>query len=197
MYTFKETFLQSSNPDVWMVRVEDESGNSVIMTPEQWEYYQDTQTALSQLSTSQDPTEDQLSETAQDPANSRYDLGDEVGEKDETFVGSPTPYSDGEVSAPALYASLPDISNSFTAIKDWFGDTFFIERTDTTTRTGYHSERYSYNSVASIVELPFEETVTETRQVLDPAAVTSAILVVLVFVTVVTWLRRAIMGRLS
>lgn len=187
----------------YSVRLAD--GSETIMSPSQWEYYLDTQDALEKLAQADagsdvSVSDEQILETLEDPANARYELGSEVGEDssdDAVFIGSATPYSDGDVSAPALYASLPDIDNTFSVIIDWFGDTFFVERTNTTTRTGYHSERYSYSGTAQIYELPFEETVTETVQVLNPAAIFAAVLVVLTFVTVVTWLRNAIFGRMS
>ena len=112
------------------------------------------------------------------------------------FEGSLTAYDDRAADAPALYANLPNVSNSFTNIMDWFGDTFFIERTQTVHKSGYTSERYSYNSATQLIQLPYEEDVTETVQVLNPQACVSAVLVVLVFITTVTWIKNAIFGRL-
>jgi hypothetical protein len=80
---------------------------------------------------------------------------------------------------------------------DWFGDTFFIERTETVHKSGYTSERYSYNSSTQLIQLPYEEDSTTTSQVLNPQACVSALLVVLVFVTTVTWIKNAIWGRMS
>lgn len=113
------------------------------------------------------------------------------------FEGSLTAYDDRAEDTPALYANLPTISNSFTNIMDWFGDTFFIERTETVHKSGYTSERYSYNSSTQLIQLPYEEDSTTTSQVLNPQACVSALLVVLVFVTTVTWLKNAIWGRMS
>lgn len=113
------------------------------------------------------------------------------------FEGSLTAYDDRAADTPALYANLPSVSNSFTAIMDWFGDTFFIERTETVHKSGYTSERYSYNSSAQLIQLPYEEDSTTTSQVLNPQACVSALLVVLVFVTTVTWIKNAIWGRMS
>ena len=113
------------------------------------------------------------------------------------FEGSLTAYDDRAADTPALYATLPNVSNSFTAIMDWFGDTFFIERTKTVHKSGYTSERYSYNSSTQLIQLPFEEDSTTTYQVLNPQACVSALLVVLVFVTTVTWIKNAIWGRMS
>ena len=113
------------------------------------------------------------------------------------FEGSLTAYDDRAADTPALYANLPTVSNSFTNIMDWFGDTFFIERTETIHKSGYTSERYSYNSSTQLIQLPYEEDSTTTSQVLNPQACVSALLVVLVFVTTVTWIKNAIWGRMS
>lgn len=113
------------------------------------------------------------------------------------FEGSLTAYYDRAADTPALYANLPDVSNSFTNIMDWFGDTFFIERTETVHKSGYTSERYSYNSSSQLIQLPYEEDSTVTSQVLNPQACVSAVLVVLVFITTVTWIKNAIWGRMS
>lgn len=118
-------------------------------------------------------------------------------EEELPFEGSLTAYDDAAADTPALYANLPNVSNSFTAIMDWFGDTFFIERTETVHKSGYTSERYSYNSSTQLIQLPYEEDSTTTSQVLNPQACVSALLVVLVFVTTVTWLKNAIWGRMS
>ncbi len=117
--------------------------------------------------------------------------------EDLPFEGSLTAYDDRASDTPALYANLPAVSNSFTNIMDWFGDTFFIERTETVHKSGYTSERYSYNSATQLIQLPYEEDSTTTSQVLNPQACVSALLVVLVFVTSVTWLKNAIWGRMS
>lgn len=117
--------------------------------------------------------------------------------EDLPFEGSLTAYDDRADDTPALYANLPSVSNSFTNIMDWFGDTFFIERTETVHKSGYTSERYSYNSATQLIQLPYEEDSTTTSQVLNPQACVSALLVVLVFVTTVTWLKNAIWGRMS
>lgn len=113
------------------------------------------------------------------------------------FEGSLTAYDDRAADTPALYANLPAVSNSFTNIMDWFGDTFFVERTETVHKSGYTSERYSYNSSTQLIQLPYEEDSTTTSQVLNPQACVSAVLVVLVFITTVTWIKNAIWGRMS
>lgn len=113
------------------------------------------------------------------------------------FEGSLTAYDDRAEDAPALYANLPSVSNSFTAIMDWFGDTFFIERTETVHKSGYTSQRISTSSSYQLIQLPYEEDSTTTSQVLNPQACVSALLVVLVFITTVTWIKNAIWGRMS
>lgn len=113
------------------------------------------------------------------------------------FEGSLTAYDDRAADSPALYANLPAVSNSFTNIMDWFGDTFFIERTQTVHKSGYTSQRISTSSSYQLIQLPYEEDSTTTSQVLNPQACVSAVLVVLVFITTVTWIKNAIWGRMS
>ena len=113
------------------------------------------------------------------------------------FEGSLTAYDDRAADTPALYANLPSVSNSFTNIMDWFGDTFFIERTETVHKSGYTSQRISTSSSYQLIQLPYEEDSTTTSQVLNPQACVSAVLVVLVFITTVTWIKNAIWGRMS
>lgn len=112
------------------------------------------------------------------------------------FEGSLTAYDDRAADTPAFYANLPLVSNSFTNIMDWFGDTFFIERTELVHKSGYTSQRISTSSSYQLIQLPYEEDSTTTSQVLNPQACVSAVLVVLVFVTTVTWLKNAIWGRM-
>ena len=113
------------------------------------------------------------------------------------FEGSLTAYDDRAADTPALYSNLPSVSNSFTNIMDWFGDTFFIERTETVHKSGYTSQRISTSSSYQLIQLPYEEDSTTTSQVLNPQACVSAVLVVLVFITTVTWIKNAIWGRMS
>lgn len=112
------------------------------------------------------------------------------------FEGSLTAYDDQRADTPALYANLPAVTNSFTNIMDWFGDTFFVERTETVHKSGYTSQRIATSSSYQLIQLPYEEDSTTTSQVLNPQACISAVLVVLVFVTTVTWIKNAIFGRL-
>ena len=53
-------------------------------------------------------------------------------------------------------------------LKQWLGETFYREITTTKTYQGYQSERISQgNYQYTTFELPFDVTVTETKQVLD------------------------------
>lgn len=173
------------------------------MTQQQYEYLKASAGAVDDLdakdSTTVQPEEPPAPvEPAQNITESP-DLRDgyEPQEEELPFEGSLTAYDDRAADTPALYANLPNVSNSFTAIMDWFGDTFFIERTETVHKSGYTSERYSYNSSTQLIQLPYEEDSTTTSQVLNPQACVSALLVVLVFVTTVTWIKNAIWGRMS
>lgn len=113
------------------------------------------------------------------------------------FEGSLTAYDDRAADSPALYSNLPVVSNSFSNIMDWFGDTFFIERSETVHKSGYTSQRISTSSSYQLIQMPYEEDSTTTSQVLNPQACVSAVLVVLVFITSVTWIKNAIWGRIS
>lgn len=196
-----KTWIDSDGVSVYTVQYED--GRTCDMTVQQYDYLKASAKAVADLD-AKTSAESQLEETpppvepAQDIIQSP-DLRDGyVPQEDELpFEGSLTAYDDRAADTPALYANLPAVSNSFTAIMDWFGDTFFIERTETVHKSGYTSERYSYNSSTQLIQLPYEEDLTTTSQVLNPQACVSALLVVLVFVTTVTWIKNAIWGRMN
>lgn len=185
-------------------RVRYQNGRLEDMTQQQFEYLKASAEAVDVLDLQQNEQKtvsldsSLSSEPAQNIAESP-DLRDgyEPQEDELPFEGSLTAYDDRAADTPALYANLPNVSNSFTAIMDWFGDTFFIERTETVHKSGYTSERYSYNSATQLIQLPYEEDSTTTSQVLNPQACVSALLVVLVFITTVTWIKNAIWGRMS
>ena len=173
------------------------------MTQQQYEYLKASSEAVDDLDAKESPTV-QPEEPPAPAEPAQYitespDLRDgyEPQEEDLPFEGSLTAYDDRAADTPALYANLPAVSNSFTAIMDWFGDTFFIERTETVHKSGYTSERYSYSGSSQLIQLPYEEDSTTTSQVLNPQACVSALLVVLVFITTVTWIKNAIWGRMS
>ena len=197
-----ETFIDDVSGVIYY-RVRYSDGRLEDMTQQQFEYLKASSDAIDDLdaneSTTVQPEEPPApAEPAQDITESP-DLreGYVPPEKELPFEGSLTAYDDRAADTPALYANLPDVSNSFTSIMDWFGDTFFIERTETVHKSGYTSERYSYNSATQLIQLPYEEDSTTTSQVLNPQACVSALLVVLVFITVVTWIKNAIWGRMS
>ena len=188
---------------VTVYTVEYKDGSTCDLTVEQFDYLKASAQAVADLDAkaSAESQPDEIpspSEIAHNITESP-DLRDGYVPQEEElpFEGSLTAYDDRAADTPALYANLPDVSNSFTSIMDWFGDTFFIERTETVHKSGYTSERYSYNSSTQLIQLPYEEDSTTTSQVLNPQACVSALLVVLVFVTTVTWIKNAIWGRMS
>lgn len=196
-----KTWVDSDGVTVYTVQYKD--GSTCDMTVQQYDYLKASAQAVADMD-SKASAGSQLTETSvpSEPAQNiteSPDLRDGyVPEEVELpFEGSFTAYDDRAADTPALYAHLPNVSNSFTTIMDWFGDTFFIERTETVHKSGYTSERYSYNSSTQLIQLPFEEDSTTTSQVLNPQACVSALLVVLVFITTVTWIKNAIWGRMS
>lgn len=199
--TIIKTWVDSDGVTVYTVRYND--GSTCDMTVEQYDYLRASAQAVSDLDAkvSADSQSEQSSSPAEPSQNisESPDLRDGYVPQEEElpFEGSLTAYDDRAADTPALYSNLPNVSNSFTAIMDWFGDTFFIERTETVHKSGYTSERYSYNSSTQLIQLPYEEDCTTTSQVLNPQAVVSALLVVLVFVTTVTWIKYAIWGRMN
>lgn len=197
-----ETFIDDVS-GVTYYRVRYSDGRLEDMTQQQFEYLKASAEAVDDLdvkeSASVQPEEPPApAEPAQNITESP-DLRDGYvpQEAELPFEGSLTAYDDRAADTPALYATLPNVSNSFTAIMDWFGDTFFIERSETVHKSGYMSERYSYSGSTQLIQLPYEEDSTTTSQVLNPQACVSALLVVLVFVTTVTWIKNAIWGCMS
>lgn len=210
--TIIKTWIDTDGVTVYTVQWA--NGSTSDMTVQQYDYLNASAQAVADLDAKaqQDAQNDAASESAiqtsednsfSDPAQNiteSPDLREGYVEDDVEnlpFEGSLTAYDDAAADTPALYANLPNVSNSFTAIMDWFGDTFFIERTETVHKSGYTSERYAYNSSTQLIQLPYEEDSTTTSQVLNPQACVSALLVVLVFVTTVTWIKNAIWGRMS
>lgn len=196
-----KTWVDSDGVTVYTVQYKD--GSTCDMTVQQYDYLKASAQAVADMDAKADvvspsesaPAPEQPSQNISESPDLRDGyVSDEV---DLPFEGSLTAYDDRAEDTPALYANLPNVSNSFTAIMDWFGDTFFIERTETVHKSGYTSERYSYNSSTQLIQLPYEEDSTTTSQVLNPQACVSALLVVLVFITTVTWIKNAIWGRMS
>lgn len=196
-----KTWVDTDGVIVYTVQYKD--GSTCDMTVQQYDYLKSSAQAVADLDSKAavvSPSE--AAPAPEEPARNiteSPDLRDDYvpEEVDLPFEGSLTAYDDRAADTPALYANLPNVSNSFTSIMDWFGDTFFIERTETVHKSGYTSERYSYNSSTQLIQLPYEEDSTTTSQVLNPQACVSALLVVLVFITSVTWIKNAIWGRMS
>lgn len=199
--TIIKTWIDTDGVTVYTVQYKD--GRTCDMTVQQYDYLRASAQAVADLD-AKAAAEAKLEETPvpAEPAQNiteSPDLREGYVQQEEElpFEGSLTAYDDRAADTPALYANLPNVSNSFTAIMDWFGDTFFIERTETVHKSGYTSERYAYNSSTQLIQLPYEEDSTTTSQVLNPQACVSALLVVLVFITTVTWIKNAIWGRMS
>lgn len=196
-----KTWVDSDGVTVYTVQYKD--GSTCDMTVQQYDYLKASAQAIADLdakAASEPPLEAvPAPEQPEQNISESPDLRDGYVPQGEEFPfeGSMSAYDDRAADTPALYSNLPDVSNSFTAIMDWFGDTFFIERSETVHKSGYTSERYSYNSSTQLIQLPYEEDTTTTSQVLNPQSVVSALLVVLVFVTSVTWIKNAIWGRMS
>lgn len=196
-----KTWVDSDGVTVYTVQYKD--GSTCDMTVQQYDYLKASAQAVADMDSkaSADSQPAQTSVPAEPAQNitESPDLRDGYvpQEGELPFEGSLTAYDDRAADTPALYANLPNVSNSFTSIMDWFGDTFFIERTETVHKSGFTSERYSYNSATQLIQLPYEEDSTTTSQVLNPQACVSALLVVLVFITTVTWIKNAIWGRMS
>lgn len=200
--TIIKTWVDTDGVTVYTVQYKD--GTTCDMTVQQYDYLKASSEAIVKLELQQgaqdgSPSEAPVSGEPTQNITASPDLREDYVPQEEElpFEGSLTAYDDRAADTPALYANLPNVSNSFTAIMDWFGDTFFIERTETVHKSGYTSERYSYNSSTNLIQLPYEEDSTTTSQVLNPQACVSALLVVLVFITTVTWIKNAIWGRMS
>lgn len=196
-----KTWVDSDGVTVYTVQYKD--GSTCDMTVQQYDYLKASAQAVADMDAKSAavspsdaaPAPDVPAQNITESPDLREDY---VPQEDELpFEGSLTAYDDRAADTPALYANLPNVSNSFTSIMDWFGDTFFIERSETVHKSGFTSERYSYNSSTQLIQLPYEEDTTTTSQVLNPQACVSALLVVLVFVTTVTWIKNAIWGRMS
>lgn len=197
-----KTWVDIDGVTVYTVQYKD--GSTCDMTVQQYDYLKASSDAIVKLDSQQDVQDDSPDEApvSGEPAQNiteSPDLREDyvLQEEEMPFEGSLTAYDDRAADTPALYSNLPNVSNSFTAIMDWFGDTFFLERTETVHKSGFTSERYSYNSSTQLIQLPYEEDITTTSQVLNPQACVSALLVVLVFITTVTWIKNAIWGRMS
>lgn len=198
-----KTWVDSDGVTVYTVQFKD--GSICDMTVQQYDYLKASAQAVADMDAKYSAESPSVAAPAPAPYEPAQNISESpdlregyvLQEEDFPFEGSLTAYDDRAADTPALYANLPAVSNSFTAIMDWFGDTFFIERSETVHKSGYTSERYSYNSSSQLIQLPYEEDITTSFQVLNPQACVSALLVVLVFITSVTWIKNAIWGRMS
>ena len=199
--TIIKTWVDTDGVIVYTVQYND--GSTCDMTVQQYDYLKASAQAVADLDAKS--FAESLPEKTPSPEEPAQNITESPDLRDGyvpeevelPFEGSLTAYDDRAADTPALYSNLPNVSNSFTSIMDWFGDTFFIERSETVHKSGYTSERYSFNSSTQLIQLPYEEDTTITSQVLNPQACVSALLVVLVFVTTVTWIKNAIWGRMS
>lgn len=195
-----KTWVDSDGVTVYTVQYKD--GSTCDMTVEQYDYLKASAQAVADMDAkAADESPSEAYPAPEVPAQNITESPDlrkdyVPPEEELPFEGSLTAYDDRAADTPALYANLPNVSNSFSSIMDWFGDTFFIERSETVHKAGFTSERFSYNSSTQLIQLPYEEDITTTSQVLNPQACVSALLVVLVFVTSVTWIKNAIWGRM-
>lgn len=188
-----KTWVDVDGVTVYTVQYKD--GSTCDMTCQQYDYLKASAQAVADMDSeaaANFPSE--AASAPEEPAQTITESPDlRVGyvpdEVEFPFEGSLTAYDDRVADTPALYSNLPNVSNSFTAIMDWFGDTFFIERTETVHKSGYTSERYSYNSSTQLIQLPYEEDSTITSQVLNPQACVSALLVVLVLLLLLLGLK--------
>lgn len=198
--TIIKTWIDADGVTVYTVQYDD--GRTCDMTVQQYDYLKASAQAVAELDAKASESQPVEIHPPVEPAQDITEIPDLRDgylpqEEELPFEGSLTAYDDRAADTPALYANLPNVSNSFTAIMDWFGDTFFVERTETVHKSGYTSERYSYSGSSQLIQLPYEEDSTTTSQVLNPQACVSALLVVLVFITTVTWIKNAIWGRMS
>lgn len=198
-----KTWVDSDGVTVYTVQYKD--GSICDMTVQQYDYLKASAQAVADMDAKSSAEFPSVAAPAPSPYEPAQNISESpdlregyvLQEEEFPFEGSLTAYDDRAADTPALYVNLPAVSNSFTSIMDWFGDTFFIERSETVHKSGYTSERYSYNSSTQLIQLPYEEDITTTFQVLNPQACVSALLVVLVFITSVTWIKNAIWGRMS
>lgn len=86
-------------------------------------------------------------------------------------------------------------TTSFEQLKEWFGTAFYKNVVEVEHHAGETSEYRYIDGAYELIDLPYDETITYERVVVDYGAVGSFVLIVLTFVTVVTMLRKALFGR--
>lgn len=126
--TIIKTWVDSDGVTVYTVLYKD--GSTCDMTVQQYDYLKASAQAVADMDSkaaAESPSD--AAPAPDDPAQNiteSPDLRDGyVPEEVELpFEGSLTAYDDRAADTPALYVNLPNVSNSFTSIMDWFGDTF-------------------------------------------------------------------------
>ena len=123
--TIIKTWVDSDGVTVYTVQYKD--GSTCDMTVQQYDYLKASAEAIVKLDSQQDAQDDSSPEASSsgEPAQNiteSPDLREDYVPQEEElpFEGSLTAYDDRAADTPALYANLPNVSNSFTAIMDWF-----------------------------------------------------------------------------
>jgi len=127
--TIIKTWVDSDGVSVYTVQYKD--GSTCDMTVQQYDYLKASAQAVADLDAN--ASADSQTEETPAPAEPAQNISESPDlrdgyvpqEEDLPFEGSLTAYDDRAADTPALYVNLPAVSNSFTAIMDWFGDTFF------------------------------------------------------------------------
>lgn len=94
-------------------------------------------------------------------------------------------------------ASVDSSDSSMSALRDWFGDVFYKTVQEEEHWEGTYGTylRESTGYAYTLKEVPVDMTRTVTRSVLDIQSCVSAVFILLLFVTAVTWIRKAVFGR--
>lgn len=94
-------------------------------------------------------------------------------------------------------ASVDSSDSSMSALRDWFGDVFYKTVDEEEHWEGTYGTylREGTSSTYTLKEIPVDITHTVTRSVLDIQSCVSAVFILLLFITAVTWIRKAVFGR--
>lgn len=94
-------------------------------------------------------------------------------------------------------ASVDSSDSSMSALRDWFGDVFYKTVDEEEHWEGTYGTylREGTSSTYTLKEIPVDMTRTVTRSVLDIQSCVSAVFILLLFITAVTWIRKAVFGR--
>lgn len=107
-------------------------------------------------------------------------------------------YEDIVTSQAGISVSSVDSSDSsMSALREWFGDVFYKTVQEEEHWEGTYGTylREGTSSTYTLKEVPVDMTRTVTRSVLDIQSCVSAVFILLLFVTAVTWIRKAVFGR--